>query len=219
MTQWGDESLDRELRKVAYTHGPRLNAKPWGDDELLQWIESLPRSKRDKYMCAFHNLKTRPIDDEDHRITCFVKLEMHKTKPGFIKPRMIQYRTARFVVAVARYIKPIEHFMFTLKGTFSNDKFGDCAKGDDPVKRGAVIYKKALALNCPWVLSLDCSSFDAHIRRRAFALISKFLGRLATIAGARPMLLRYRDSLEWHCGTEFPGCFKMVGCHTQPTVA
>jgi hypothetical protein len=87
---------------------------------------------------------------------------MTKRKTTFNKPRMIQYRTNRFLVHVARYLKPMEDAVYHTSGAFTK-KGRVCAKGMNLKQRAASIKQKISGLKHPVVLSLDCSAWDAHV--------------------------------------------------------
>jgi len=161
-----DPESIRRLKSRAKAYARRLSGRVgsvWTDSELLSWISTLPKRKRDRYTEAFYSLQESPFDvKKDSKVCCFVKLEMTKRKDGYHKPRMIQYRTARYLVHLARYLKPLEHAVYGTK-FLSPDGLGDCAKNASFQKRATVVRKKSELLISPVVVTLDGSAFDAHV--------------------------------------------------------
>jgi hypothetical protein len=143
----------------------------------------LPAKKRKRYQAAFDDLKIHPFCNADARVTCFIKLELTKRKPGkFYKPRMIQYRTARYLVYVARWLKPLEHAIYSMRNILTPNGGLEVAKSMSPVQRGGALFKKASLLRQPVSLSLDCTAFDAHVNQpllRVEQLFYRLLGRYA----------------------------------------
>lgn len=173
------KSAERLGRKL----GGRL-CQPWSDEEVLSWILSLPKKKKVRYLEAFESLKERPFCPEDSKVRCFVKSELTKPQPGkFYKPRMIQYRSARFLVHVARYLKPIEHLIYSVNNVFTRKSGPECAKSMDNSKRGKVLEQQAKNLRLAYFLSLDCSAFDAHVNTGLLEVEQAFYKRVASAAG------------------------------------
>jgi hypothetical protein len=162
--------------------GARIG-RPWTDEQLVEWIESLPKKKRERYMEAYHSLKEKPFNKSDAKVKCFIKQELTKRKPGkFYKPRMIQYRTARFLVYVARWLKPIEHAFYQAKNLFC--KGGkNCAKNMNSSERGRHLAGMVKTLRCPKSLSLDGTSFDAHVNCLLLDVERGFYNSCASGAG------------------------------------
>lgn len=176
-------SLRKTMEAPSHRFGRRTTA-PWTDSELLAWIQDLPRRKRVRYLEAFEELKTVPFNNKDAQVTTFVKLEMTEKKEGkFYKPRLIQYRTARYLVHIARYLKPIEHAVYASKGIWCKDTIADCAKSHSVKQRSSIAVRKAQSLRSPVALSLDCSAFDAHINVDLLKVEHKFYQHVGKSAG------------------------------------
>ncbi len=154
--------LRRVLRRIAYRNTKHLQ-QPWSDAQLLLWISTLPRRKRERYEEAFYSLQERPFEPEDAKVKCFIKDEITKRKKGkFYKPRLIQYRSARYLVAVARYLKPIEEVVYDLRG-LGRDKAPNVAKKHNLTSRARILRRKWETFRDPVALSMDGSAFDAHV--------------------------------------------------------
>lgn len=176
------EDLRRHADRLARKLGPRVG-KPWSDDELCSWISSLPSKKRKRYESAFESLKIQPFCNADAQVTCFVKLELTKRKAGkFYKPRMIQYRTARYLVHVARWLKPIEHAVYGMRNVLTPNGGMEVAKSMSAGQRGECLARKAGLLKRPYSLSLDCTAFDAHVNTDLLGLEHFFYRKLGRYA-------------------------------------
>lgn len=179
------QHADRLARKL----GPRVG-QVWSDDEVLEWISSLPAKKRRRYTEAFQDLNDRPFCNADAQVTCFIKLELTKRLPGkFYKPRMIQFRTARYLVHVARWLKPLEHAVYGMKNIMTPNGGYEVAKSMNAVQRGEALFKKARLLRHPVSLSLDCTAFDAHVNSDLLKVEQKFYRLLGKYANWTPVNL------------------------------
>jgi hypothetical protein len=175
--------LERVLKKASYKLGGAMRPRMLSDSELVEWINTLPRRKRVRYLEAVESLKTTPFDFvKDSQIKCFIKLEVipRKRDP---KPRMIQYRTARYLVTLAKYLRPLEHVLYESKGVFSSDGVADFAKSHNMDKRAATIREKASRLKEPVAVGIDAASFDAHVSRPLLKAEHKFYTWMARAAG------------------------------------
>jgi hypothetical protein len=175
-------ALAYTCRNKASRLGSRLG-EPWSDDKLLSWIQSLPAKKRNRYREAFDSLKAKPFCRLDANIKCFLKMELSKITEGKIyKPRMIQYRSARYLVHVARFLKPIEHAIYNSRNIFT-DKGCEVAKQMNAKRRAAVLGHLVSQVNNPFLISIDASSYDAHINTSLLKLESDFYWSMTRAAG------------------------------------
>jgi len=145
--------------------GGRLPTQPLTDEQLVVEIEKIKvATKRRRYMAAFEDLKRTPFDPEkDSRVKCFVKLEVVQCISGkMIKPRMIQYRTDRFLVHFMRYYRPLEHALYKCNYMTSGSE-PDVAKALNGRTRATVLVEKTRKFLRPIALSLDGKAFDAHV--------------------------------------------------------
>lgn len=173
--------LSRASRKLAYRVGARLG-RPWSDDQVLAWIAKLPARKRVRYNEAFLSLRERPFEPADARVKCFIKIEQTRIKEGkFPKPRMIQFRSARYLVHVARYIKPIEHCFYQSTGVFGPGQ--TCAKNMNNATRGRKLVELCRSFADSDFLALDGASFDAHVNVPLLKLEHGFYAAMAKSAG------------------------------------
>lgn len=125
-----------------------------------QFIDSQPSHKKQKYM--------RYLGDErfpSNIITPFIKIEKVSTTK-YRAPRLIQARNPKFSMALGRYIKPIEEYIY---GTTS--KYDRIMKTMNQYQMAEVIMKTASHFRNPSYICLDHSSFDAHIPVEALRMM------------------------------------------------
>lgn len=99
-------------------------------------------------------------------VKMFVKVEKIKFTRAKINPdcRAIQFRDPRYLLTLARFIKPFEHRFYNI-----SDVFG-CSgqvitKGLDPLAKAALLLSKASRFNAPYFMELDAARFDAHVNK------------------------------------------------------
>lgn len=129
-----------------------------------EWVMAYTGRKRRKYLQAEMDLAVNPLRRSDSYISAFIKAEkIFELKD----PRMIQARSARYNYALGNYLKPIEHYLYNLKGTGILSKFLPShrliAKGCNMQRRAHLIKTKMQRFKRPLVISLDASRFDAHV--------------------------------------------------------
>jgi len=154
-TNVGLKSLRREARRLAAICG---HVNPLSLEDSLS---SFTGTRKRRYQEAYDSLVLRPISHDDARINSFVKAE--KTDP-FAKvnpdPRMIQARDPRYNLVVAKYLRPIEHYIYHLKG---DDGLRCVAKGLNQRERADLFLRKWARFDVPVCFSIDCSRWDKHV--------------------------------------------------------
>lgn len=134
---------------------------PWSYEQVL---ETFKGRRRTRYQQAFQSLAVPLFKPSDSRISSFVKAEkfaaLDKENPD---PRMIQARNARYNIAVARFLKPMEHIFYTMESPLG---FRMLAKGLNSIERASLLRQKLSAFSSPVVYSLDGSRWDKHIARQ-----------------------------------------------------
>jgi hypothetical protein len=124
-------------------------------------IARFPPNIRKRYGEAWETLKKRPLNRRDARIASFVKAEkfnpLEKVNPD---PRMIQARGVEYGLELARYLKPIEKYLYAMKGPTGLRML---AKGLNQRGRGALLAEKLRRFRRPVVFSLDASRWDKHV--------------------------------------------------------
>jgi len=114
----------------------------------------------------------RAVDDvlgggytkRDARVKLFVKFEKLSNNKVNPDPRAIQYRSARYCVALGRFLKPLEEVLYRLHGDGDFLPATRCiAKGLSQAGRARLLMEKLARFTCPVVLSLDATRFDLHV--------------------------------------------------------
>lgn len=156
-TQHGLAILKTESKRLARKVG---NRAPWTIERVL---ESFSGPRKAKYQDAYLSTLTNPVSASDGRIQAFVKAEKfnpeEKTNPD---PRMIQARSPRYNLMIAKYLRPSEHIIYNLVG---RDKLREVAKGMNQYERAATIISKFALFRQPVCFSIDCSRWDKHVGR------------------------------------------------------
>lgn len=161
-TRRGLAELKNESKMLARQHGHR---EPWTLEAVL---DSFKGVRRKRYELAYQSLAINPLSPSDGRIQSFVKAEKFdpaaKENPD---PRMIQARSPRYNLVVAKYLRPIEHIIYNLL-----DDDGDrvVAKGMNQVARAAAVLKCFSAFREAVCFSLDCSRWDKHVKRGVLSI-------------------------------------------------
>jgi len=132
---------------------------------LRDTVDELNDAKRKRYLEAYESLLQIDVERRDANIAMFVKADkLDSVGAASKKPRAIQGRSPRFNLAIAKYLKPIEHSLMVWKGLkrgVVRSRF--MAKGLNQWERAKLIIRKSEQFNRPCVISLDASSFDASV--------------------------------------------------------
>lgn len=131
--------------------------------------------KRTRYENAKASLENRDVTRVDAIISGFIKDEklspLSKENPD---PRMIQCRSARYNIELAKHLRPIEHEVYRLRRN-GRPVMG---KGLDQTQRAAMIVEKWNTFKSPRCLSIDASRFDQHVDLSFLRLEHWFYRRL-----------------------------------------
>lgn len=134
-------------------------------------LDDMPKrysgGKRMRYERAAEDLKTQGICKGDSSVKFFIKAERFnpaaKVNPD---PRAIQFRGARYCVALAAFLHPIEHYLYESnwfsKGVLPSRNI---AKGLNSVARAELLVEKASRFERPVFIGLDASRFDKHVSK------------------------------------------------------
>lgn len=163
-TRQGVRSLRRALRPIK--HWLSANSQ----DVVLSYEEVISRytgGKKKRYEHARDSLLLEPISKSDARVEAFVKAE--KRPVGDRKdPRIIQFRSFRYTLELARRLVPLEAVLKRFKGnTRVARRSRVIAKGLDTWQHAALVEEKWSQFTDPVCLSLDAARFDKHVDRRA----------------------------------------------------
>ncbi len=127
-------------------------------------VSKMEPQKRERYLREVPGLELGGLNPKDSRISAFTKWER---LPEWDKdPRMIQFRSPKYSMELATYLKPIEHALYDLHGDgVVLPKGRLVAKGRNALERAADIWEKFNSLKRAVVFSLDCSRFDMHVQQ------------------------------------------------------
>lgn len=148
-------------------------------------IDSVPLAysgaKRTRAVNAVRKYKLCGVTKQDVKLKCFCKREPHdmgaKANPI---PRAIQYPKDVYWVALARYLRPVEHVLYRkpIKRPGQADLECPLVKGMNMSERGVLIAR--LMKRYGWCANIDASRFDAHVtkgqkcaERRVYNLVLK----------------------------------------------
>lgn len=128
-------------------------------------VRSFVGVRRKRYQRAFDWVSKHGVYYKSD-VKMFVKVEKIKYSSSKVNPdcRAIQFRDPRYLLTLARYIKPFEHRFYNI-----NDVFG-CSgqiitKGMDPTSKAALLRSKAGRFVAPYFMELDATRFDAHVNK------------------------------------------------------
>lgn len=155
------------MMKACHRWGRTLGSIP--PDDVREMPNRYIGAKRKRYEAALEKLLVGGLNKSDSYCTAFVKAEringQEKVNPP---PRMIQFRGAKFGVAISQYLHPIEQSLYlTSVASAGVPKTRNIAKGLNSVERAELLATKLKGFVRPVILSLDCSKFDKHVAKRA----------------------------------------------------
>lgn len=150
------------LRKQAKAIGkllPKVGPRGW-----YAMPNSYTGNKRAKYIQAVERVLDGGLLRKDAGVKMFVKGEKLNPKKNNPDPRAIQFRDPKYCVALARYLKPLEHALYELKGdgvTLPASRV--IGKGLSQYGRAELLHNKMQMFKRARVLSLDAARFDQHV--------------------------------------------------------
>jgi len=163
VTPLPDPAAIDKLQTMAILLGkrlPKIVPQPLGEFAL-----AYTGAKRARYLAAAEDVKVYGVRQRDAKVTMFIKPDRinpnEKRNPD---PRAIQFRDARYCVALASYLKPIEPHLYNMK--FKAPNLGHTrliAKGLNQYQRASVLRRKWLRHHRPFAFSIDASRFDKHV--------------------------------------------------------
>jgi len=163
-TALGLEYLNRGLRRIGRMMRSR---RTFTRLEYATILEQYSGAKRARYERAAEELKCEPVAERDARVTAFVKAEKRKELDEK-DPRMIQFRTPKYNLELATFLKPIEHAILAHRGPRRGVRRSFViAKGRDSVERANLIRSKWGEFADPVCVSLDATRFDKHVSAEA----------------------------------------------------
>lgn len=118
--------------------------------------------KLETYRRAVEALGDRSVNQSDARLKTFVKAEkLNLTLKKDPCPRVIQPRDPRYNVELGRFLKHIEHPIYSAIDKLWNGK--TIFKGMSVEAMGQEIHKKMCKFSQPCAIGFDASRFDQHV--------------------------------------------------------
>jgi len=132
---------------------------------VLTYQETLnlfPATKRKVYEKAFESLsRMGPVTAKDARLSSFVKFEKQDVSKA---PRIINPRSPRYNLEVARYLKHFEHHLFTsINRAFGGYTDATVIKGFNADRSAQILRQKWDRFKNPIAIGLDATKFDMHV--------------------------------------------------------
>lgn len=147
--------------KRMLTNGPLF--KPWHIKDVLP-LWSGPKHRT--YVSAYNSLKVRPLTRSDGYLKTFTKVEKVSKNKADPVPRVIQPRSPRYNLHLARFLKPYEKDYYKrIDRMWDSDGYGDKTvfKGMNASQVATEMLKKASRFSDPVFIGLDASRFDQHV--------------------------------------------------------
>lgn len=138
-------------------------SRPLTRDQVVSAYEG---RKRTLYQNASESLRTRPLNVSDSFVSTFVKCEKlrlwQKTNPV---PRVIQPRSPRYNLEVARYLKRLEKVLLSGVADVWGGK--TVLKGMNPVQVADALRGMWGEFADPVAIPIDATRFDQHVSTQA----------------------------------------------------
>lgn len=158
---------------------------PVSEDIIIKHATS---SKRRLLEQAQASLRGRALNIRDSQVRMFLKDDKyHVPKVG--SPRCIQYRSKRYCLPLACYLKPIEDYAYSWVDCSGTNIFAKCR---NLKQRGSDIHCKWQCFNNPIVISMDHSKFDCHVNKQLLAMEHAFYSALQPSETLKKLL-------RWQC--------------------
>jgi len=163
-----------KFREELLTHLPTLPVLT-----LAQTVNLFPANKRKVYQRAHEELSRVGFSPKDARLKSFVKFEKQDVSKA---PRIINPRSPKYNLLLARYLKHSEHKYFkAINKCFRQRTRATVFKGMDAAESAQCLYDKWKQFKEPVAIGLDATKFDMHVSREAlqyehsFYLKSRFM--------------------------------------------
>lgn len=147
----------RQFRRDCLKHMPHLPVMTYSET-----LDLFPANKRKVYQAAFESLSSEgPVTVRDSRLKPFVKFEKQDVAQA---PRIINPRSPRYNLEVARYLKHFEHHMFdAINAAYGAHTGATVIKGMDANASAECLKQKWDRFAEPIAIGLDASKFDMHV--------------------------------------------------------
>lgn len=139
-------------------------------------INSYVGRKRNTYMRAYEDIQTHGFLKSWAIVNMFVKPDKYPLAAAYDKaPRAIQYRRPAFNLILARYLHPVEKWLYE---QLSPTGFRFIAKGLNNVDRAIELKRQSDSFSNPCYILLDHSAFDSSITQDHLKMCHKFYSKL-----------------------------------------
>lgn len=130
----------------------------------LEVANSFVGKKRKMYLSARKELLEEGLSQRDWRVKMFIKSDKIKLDKLMDRPpRAIQHRSPKYVLSVAKYLRPFEHWLYPSPGEGpSATRF--ITKGMNPRDVAKLLLTKAEQFTNPLFLCCDHKRFDSTVR-------------------------------------------------------
>lgn len=124
-----------------------------------------------RYATARRQAQLEGVVRRDANISMFVKFEKIDLTKENPDPRPIQFRGPKYCVELSRYLKPLEHALYTMSGDGMHFPPGRLiGKGMNQRERGTTLREMWDGLVSPACVVLDASRFDMHCSAELLAV-------------------------------------------------
>lgn len=215
-------------RVIRFTQHPDLGAVTLMREALMDIVKDLPLpipmldyhsliasfvpSRRKRYMKVKESLLDTPLIYKDEFIKSFVKSEKLLIEEKDGDPRMIQARSFRFNLELAKYTKPIEASLYALKDPHYLNMgipVPIVAKGRNMVQRAQDLRRMWDLMDNPVAMSLDLSRWDMHVDVELIKTMHQMYLYQMPDLHLEHLL---RAQLDNRCRTEGGIKYKVAGC-------
>lgn len=153
----------RKLREISEKMKQLLH--PVQQLSATEFAKTYTGKRKERYLVGAEYYDTEGVNRIDAAIKCFVKDEKNIFNPAKPQPdpRAIQFRGVKYCVGVGRYLKPMEHQIYAMKGNgidFPASRM--IGKGLSSGGRAMLAVKKWKNFTDPVCLGLDATRFDQH---------------------------------------------------------
>lgn len=145
---------------------------PWDIERVVSSYKGAKRAAAEK---ALQEYRASGLTEVHSWVSMFIKCEKIRFTDNKVNPdpRAIQHRSPVFALVLARFIKAIEEFLYSIRGTKRNGLprsriFG---KGLNSKQRGELLADKLECFDKPAVLSVDVSRLDRSAGIKTIGLL------------------------------------------------
>jgi hypothetical protein len=155
-----DSKWLKRFRRSVLAYMPKLPVLT-----LTETVSLFPAQKRKVYQRALESFEKAKLSFKDSRLSSFVKFEKQDVSKA---PRIINPRTARYNLNLGRYLKHMEHHVFTsINKAFGSASGATVIKGFDADESARILRRKWDRFANPVAVGLDATKFDMHVSQTA----------------------------------------------------